>query len=301
MSYVTLPIRIRPSRVRLTALGGVLAAMAVPMYYAAAEQWPQVAAVLAEPSLTWPFAGAVTVSLFATSYVLFLIGFALVVLPGAPMLHVDVDERGVTYRRLWYVTRVSFRDTDGWGYVERAIIPVSAEVPAGTRLYTVVAGRGGFDGHRVRDNQRYAMDINVLPFTPLFQARESFAQDFALCLSAAGRGARQSRRPIVIDVAPWIAELSFPLVRRPVRAPRQQRPGKAKAATVRASGRFSSHADKAAYWRSEAFQAMRARDDSPAEARASNLAYFHGQFAKRERKQAARERRALDEDSGARR
>ena len=257
MSYVTLPFRIRPSRVRLTALGGVLAALTVPVSLGAAEQWPQVAAVLAEPSLTWTFAGAVTVSLFAASYVLFLIGFALVVLPGAPLLHVDVGEHGVTYRRLWHVTRVSFRDADGWGYVERGLIPVSAEVPAGTRLYTVVAGRGGVDGHRLRDDRRFAMDINVLPFTPLFQARESFAQDFAMCLSAAARGARQSRRPIVINVAPWIAELSLPQVRRPVRAP--QSPPTAKAAPARAAGRSPTH--EATHWKGRALQAMRARED----------------------------------------
>lgn len=222
MSTVTLPIRIRPSRVRLAVLGGVLAAMAVPMSYAAAEQWPLVVAALAEPSLTWPFAGAVAVCLFAASYVLSLVGFALIVLPGAPLLHVDVDERGVTYRRLWHVGRVSFRDADGWGYVERGLIPVSANVPASTRLYTVVAGGDGLNGHRVRDDRHYAMDINVLPFTPLFEGRESFAQDFAMCLTAAARRSRQSR-PVVIDVAPWIAALSLPLVRPPVRAPRPRR------------------------------------------------------------------------------
>jgi hypothetical protein len=47
MTYVTLPFRIRPSRVRLAAVGGVLAAMAVPIAFAVAEQGPQVAAVLA--------------------------------------------------------------------------------------------------------------------------------------------------------------------------------------------------------------------------------------------------------------
>jgi hypothetical protein len=138
--------------------------------------------------------------LFVASYVLFLVGFALVALPGAPLLHVDVDARGVTYRRLWHVTRVSFRDTDGWGYVERGLIPVSANVPASTRLYTVVAGQGGFDGHRVGDDRPYAVHINVLPFTPLLEGRESFAQDVAMGLTAAARGARQARRPIVIDV-----------------------------------------------------------------------------------------------------
>lgn len=223
MSTVTLPIRIRPSRVRLGVFGGVFAVLAVPISAAVAEQGAQVAAVLAEPSLTLPFAGAATLSLFLASYVLALIGFALVALPGAPLLHVDVDARGVTYRRLWHVARVSFRDTEGWGYVERGLIPVSANVPASTRLYTVVAGGDGLNGHRVRDDQHYAMDINVLPFTPLFEGRESFAQDFAMCLTAAARGARASRRPVVIDVAPWIAELSLPLAPRPVRAPRPPR------------------------------------------------------------------------------
>lgn len=209
MSYVTLPFRIRPSRVRLLAVGSVLAAMAVPIAFAVAEQGPQVAAVLVAPSPTWAFAGAVTVSLFVASYILFLVGFALVALPGAPLLHVDVDARGVTYRRLWHATRVSFRDADGWGYVERGLIPISANVPASTRLYTVVVGDDGVDGHRLSDDRPYAMAINVLPFTPLLEGRESFAQDFAMCLSAAVRGARQSRRPIVIDVGPALAPLVF--------------------------------------------------------------------------------------------
>lgn len=240
MTYVTLPFRIRPSRVRLLAVGGVLAAMAVPIAFAVAEQGPQVAAVLAAPSLTWTFAGAVTVCLFVASYVLFLVGFALVALPGAPLLHVDVDARGVTYRRLWHVTRVSFRNTDGWGYVERGLIPVSANVPASTRLYTVVAGQGGFDGHRVGDDRPYAVHINVLPFTPLLEARESFAQDVAMGLTAAARGARQARRPIVIDVGPALAPLAFGI------APRQT----AKAAPAWVPGP----------WRGQAVQAVRARN-----------------------------------------
>jgi hypothetical protein len=180
------------------------------------------------------------VSLFVASYILFLVGFALVALPGAPLLHVDVDARGVTYRRLWHVTRVSFRETDGWGYVERGLIPVSANVPASTRLYTVVAGQGGFDGHRVDDDRPYGVHINVLPFTPLLEGRESFAQDVAMGLTAAARGARQARRPIVIDVGPALAPLAFGI------APRRT----AKAALVWVPGA----------WRGQAVQAARARN-----------------------------------------
>jgi len=292
MSYVTLPFRIRPSRARLGVLGGILAAVSVPIVFADLSVWPQVLAVLSEPSFTAPFAGAVALTLCGLIYLSFLIGFALVILPGAPFLHVDVDERGVTYRRLWHVTRVSFRDVDGWGYVPRVLLPMSVDVPIVTFLYAVVGGKGGYDGHLVKDNRRYAMDINVLPFTPLFETRASFAQDFAMCLTAAVRGVRASRRPITIDVAPGIAELAFPLTARPVSAPqRRPAPRKPRPAVARAPGRFPTNDDKAAYWRGQAFQAMRASDDSAAEATASEFAYFYEQRAKRDRKQAKRERR----------
>jgi hypothetical protein len=258
MSYVTLPFRIRPSRVRLATLGGVLAALAVPMLGAGIEQGPLIAATLAEPSFTWPFAGAVAVCGLVGSYVLSLVGFVLVAWPGAPFLYVDVDEGGVTYRRLWHVARVSFRDTDGWGYVERVLVPVSADVPAGPRLYTVVAGRGGYDGHLVRDDRPFAMHINVLPFTPLFESRASFAEDFALCLTAALRGARQARRPVTINVAPWIAELSLGLGRRFVRAARAPQPRKA--APARLSGRVGAHDDTARADRARRAAPLRASD-----------------------------------------
>ncbi len=257
MSTVTLPFRIRPSRVRLATLGGVLAAMAVPMVAAGVEQGPLIAATLAEPSFTLTFAGAVAVCALVAGYVLSLAGFVLIALPGAPFLHVDVDEGGVTYRRLWHTARVSFRETDGWGYVKRALVPLSAEVPAGPCLYTVVAGRGGFDGHLVRDDRAFAMHINVLPFTPLLESRASFAEDFALCLTAALRGARQARRPVAINVAPWIAELSLKLGRRFVREPRAPQPRKA--APVR-PGRVSGYEDAARADRARRTQPLRALD-----------------------------------------
>jgi hypothetical protein len=230
MSYVTLPFRIRPSRARLGLLGGALAAVSVPIAFSDWTAWQQVLAALGEPSFSASFVAAVALCLFAAVYILFLVGFALIFLPGAPLLHVHVDERGVTYRRLWHVTRVSFRETGGWGYVERGLIPVSAQVRASTRLYTVVGGRGDFDGHLVSDDRRYAMDINVLPFTPLFESRESFAQDFAMCLTAAGRQARDVRRAGSIDVGPGIAEVAIPLKLPAAYAPRRAPARKAQAA-----------------------------------------------------------------------
>jgi hypothetical protein len=251
MSYITLPFRIRPSRARLSVLGGILAAVSVPIVFADLGAWPQVLAVLSAPAFTASFAGAVALALFGAIYLSFLIGFVLVAWPGAPLLHVDVDARGVTYRRLWHVTRVSFREADGFGYVERGLIPVSANVRASTRLYAVVAGSGGFDGHRLSDDRPYAMAINVLPFTPLLESRESFAQDVAMCLSAAVRGARQARRPIVIDVGPAVAALACE--RAPQLVP-TVRP-------VRAPGRRSSHD---APWRGQTVRAARMPDSDRA-------------------------------------
>jgi hypothetical protein len=87
----------------------------------------------------------------------------------------------------------------------------------------------------------------VLPFTPLLEGRESFAQDVAMCLSAAVRGARQSRRPIVIDVGPALAALAFE--RAPQLVPTVR--------AVRVPGRRSSHE---APWRGQAVPVARVQD-----------------------------------------
>jgi hypothetical protein len=293
MSALSLPIRIRPNRVRLFLYICVLSAFVGSGLVVFSDSWLELLALLSAPKATMAFASAVLACVLAAGYCLLIAALGAACLPGAPFFNIEVDERFVTHRRLWDVRRRLLRDVDGWTSQLRRRMVVRHALRFEVRDYVVVAWPQGRDALRA-EARGPLTEIYTALFTPLFGDKAFFAQAFADLLTAAAAAARESRRPIVLDLPLALAAQAFePAPRRaPAYEEKAKRSSKPKAKPARMPGRFPTNEDKAAYWRGQSIQAAKADDNSPLSARANEQAYLYEQLAKRDRKRIAREKRA---------
>lgn len=235
---------------------------------------------------------------------LMLLVFLLEALPGAPLRHIEIDADGVTSRRWFFVRRVLHRDIDGWSVAEHELRTTNAHWPQIIwHAYSVVAGNGVAGLRRVNPEQRYSMSVRALAYTPLGAGHGNFADLLSMFLSdcrrARGRNAFvDAPEPLgsqVFSLAPRRADAHMGKAKASQQKARAQShasaPAQHQASRGRMPGRFPTNEDKAAYWSSQATQALRADDNHPAFEHLAQNAYLYEQLARRDRKRLARERR----------
>lgn len=301
MPSVTLPIRIRPNRVRVLLWALAWGAVSIPATLFCLRPGSPVAALLMTPQLTLEFAGAVLLVGLTASWLLLTAGCVLAALPRAPLFHIELDEHTVTERFFWQVRQRALRDVDSWGTRERMEIVARRYVQIPLYFYSVVPLPQGRDPQRARRQPRHLLEIRAEFFLPPFVGKAMFTQDLADCLTAAVTGTKQSRRPVSIDISAGVFAQTFEL--RPGRSkpftPRtESQPGpKTYSEPARLPGRFPTNQHREEYWRSQAIQSAKASDDNPYTHYASERAEYYRQMAKRDRKRIAREKRQKSGDT----
>ncbi len=295
MPSVTLPIRIRPNRIRMLFWALAWGAVSVPAAWFFFHQDSPIATLLLSPRLTWEFAAAVFAVGIIVFWVLQMAACTLASFPGAPFLHIELDEHAVTERIFWRVKRRVLRDVDSWGKRERIKIHARRYVPIPLYFYSVVPLPQGRDPERAHRQARQLLEIDTYFFSLPFADGANFAQELADCLTAAVTGARQSRRPVSIDISAGLSAQTFELrPRKPMSfsSRTESYPGsKPGSKPARLPGRFPTNQNLQEYWLSQAVQSGKASDDNPYTQDAMERAELYRQLAKRDRKRIARENR----------
>lgn len=294
MPSVTLPIRIRPNRVRVLLWTLAWGAVSIPATSFCLQPNSPIAALLMTPQLTLSFAGAVLVAGCTALWLLLTAGCALAALPRAPFFHIQVDEQTVTERFFWQVRRRALRDVDSWGTRERTRLLARQYMPVLLRYYSVVALPQGRDPQRAQRQPRELLEIETGFFSAPFAGKAMFAQDLADCLTAAVTGIKQSRRPVSIDISAGVFAQTFELRTRRPKPFTPKSDSQPRAEPARLPGRFPTNQDSEDYWRSQAIQSAKASDDNPYTQYASERAEFYRQMAKRDRKRLARKKKSAD-------
>lgn len=292
MPPVTLPIRIRPNRVRVLLWTLAWGAVSISATSFCLQPGSPIPALLMSPQLTLSFAGAVLVAGCTAVWLLLTAGCALAALPRAPFFYIQVDEQAVTERFFWRVRRRALRDVDSWGTRERPRLLARQYVPVLLYHYSVVPLPQGRDPQRAHRQPRTLLEIETGFFHPPFAGKAMFAQELADCLTAAVTGAKQSRRPVSIDISPGVFAQTFQLRTHRPKPYTPKNKSQPRAEPARLPGRFPTNQHREEYWRSQAIQSAKASDDNPYTQHASERAEFYRQMAKRDRKRLAREKKA---------